>query len=240
MKKLQTKDTGTPRAGGGETGPQLPYVLPRYAVPQKFFGNGPPGVVPGNLPGDIYLDELNHQEYICSAPQAKGAPACSVVAPGDWSLLTTSSAPGGATGPAGGDLVGTYPDPVVAQASGPTFDVAGTLNASGPLNGQSATLQGSLTVDLTADVKGSLTVEQTVDVKGALTVEQTATVTGVLNILASALFASGVSGVGEAVTGDVMCVGDASNPVPGSPLAGGGNTPALVWYNGTTWMVFAV
>jgi hypothetical protein len=85
--------------------PQLPYKLPQYAVPQKLFGSGPPAYIPGNLPGDLYLDKANHKEYVCSAPQETRAPACSMVAPGNWSLITTGAAGAagatGATGPAG-------------------------------------------------------------------------------------------------------------------------------------------
>jgi hypothetical protein len=85
--------------------PQLPYKLPQYAVPQKLFGSGPPGYIAGNLPGDLYLDKKNHLEYVCGAPQETKGPACSAVAPGNWSLITTGSAGAagatGATGPAG-------------------------------------------------------------------------------------------------------------------------------------------
>lgn len=40
--------------------------------------------------------------------------------------------------------------------------------------------------------------------------------------------------------GQVARVTDADSPLLGSPLTGGGSSNALVWYNGTSWNVFAV
>lgn len=54
---------------------------------QKFFGTAPPGAVAGNLPGDLFTDSTNHNEYVCNAPLGTSAPACTSVTTTEWMLL---------------------------------------------------------------------------------------------------------------------------------------------------------
>lgn len=44
---------------------------------------------------------------------------------------------------------------------------------------------------------------------------------------------------GSPSTGQIARVTDADSPVSGSAVTGGGSSPALVWYTGSTWNVFA-
>jgi hypothetical protein len=53
-------------------------------IAQKFFGTAAPGSVSGNLPGDLYTDTTNHNEYVCNAPSGTGAPACTSVSAAGW------------------------------------------------------------------------------------------------------------------------------------------------------------
>lgn len=59
---------------------------------QKFFGSGAPGSVAGNLPGDTYTDSVSHIEYYCAAAAGTGAPACTGVGAGNWTVPGSSSA----------------------------------------------------------------------------------------------------------------------------------------------------
>ena len=56
-------------------------------TPQQFFGTAAPGSVAGNLPGDLYSDTTNHNDYWCNATSGTAAPACTSVATGAWTLL---------------------------------------------------------------------------------------------------------------------------------------------------------
>lgn len=66
-------------------------------TPQQFFGTSAPGSVTGNLPGDLFSDTTNHNEYQCNAPAAAVAPACTSVTAGGWTLLNTSTNSGTVT-----------------------------------------------------------------------------------------------------------------------------------------------
>lgn len=72
-------NTATARSNLGLTG----------IFPQKFFGTAAPGSVAGNLPGDIFSDTTNHQEYWCNATAATAAPACVSVTVGGWTLMNS-------------------------------------------------------------------------------------------------------------------------------------------------------
>lgn len=60
-------------------------------VPQKWFGTAPPGSVAGNLPGDLFSDTTNKNEYWCAAPSGTAAPACTTVSAGGWTQLNGGS-----------------------------------------------------------------------------------------------------------------------------------------------------
>lgn len=58
---------------------------------QKFFGTAAPGSVAGNLPGDLFSDTTNHNDYWCNATAATAAPACTSVTSGGWALLNSGT-----------------------------------------------------------------------------------------------------------------------------------------------------
>lgn len=57
------------------------------AIAQQFFGTAAPGSVAGNLPGDLFSDTTNHNDYWCNAVSGTSAPACTSVTTGGWTLL---------------------------------------------------------------------------------------------------------------------------------------------------------
>jgi len=57
------------------------------ATPQLFFGTAAPGSISGNLPGDLFSDTTNHNDYWCNAPSGTAAPACTAVTTGGWTIL---------------------------------------------------------------------------------------------------------------------------------------------------------
>lgn len=63
--------------------------------PQIFFGTTAPGSVSGNLPGDLFSDTTNHNDYWCNATSGTAAPACTSVTVGGWTLLNTTGTGGG-------------------------------------------------------------------------------------------------------------------------------------------------
>lgn len=54
---------------------------------------------------------------------------------------------------------------------------------------------------------------------------------------ASAVTVAGLPGAPS--DGQIARVTDASTPVAGTVVSGGGSDPCLVWYNGSDWKVFA-
>lgn len=66
-------------------------------VGQKFFGTAAPGSVAGNLPGDLFSDTTNHNIYQCNAVSGTGAPACTSVATGGWTLINVGGGSGSVT-----------------------------------------------------------------------------------------------------------------------------------------------
>lgn len=123
---LTTGVTGTlPRANGGTNNTA-------GAVPQLFFGTAAPGSVAGNLPGDLFSDTTNHNDYWCGATSGTAAPACTTVATGSWTLLNggggvssvTAASPLSSTG-------GTTPQISIGSTINRTF--GGTNNTAGAI-----------------------------------------------------------------------------------------------------------
>lgn len=79
---------------------------------QKFFGTAAPTTVAGNLPGDLFSDTTNHNDYFCNALAATAAPACSAVTTNGWTLLN-----GGGGGGGGGSSNGSGGEYSAASAS---------------------------------------------------------------------------------------------------------------------------
>jgi hypothetical protein len=64
----------------------------RSGCVQKFLGTAAPGSVTGNLPGDLFTDTTNHQQYVCNAPSGTAAPACTSVTAAGWLLVNGGGA----------------------------------------------------------------------------------------------------------------------------------------------------
>ena len=78
--------------GANEVSGVLPQANhPTTTLTQKFFGTATPGSVTGNLPGDLYTDTTNHNEYVCNAPSGTVTPACTTVATAEWMLINGGS-----------------------------------------------------------------------------------------------------------------------------------------------------
>jgi hypothetical protein len=84
---------------------------------QKFLGTAAPGSVSGNLPGDLFTDTTNHNQYVCNAPSGTAAPACTSVSTAGWMLVNGSSGGSPVTSlmwPLGGFAPGPYPTTAIA------------------------------------------------------------------------------------------------------------------------------
>jgi len=68
----------------------------------KYFGTAAPGSVTNNLPGDLFTDTTNHNEYVCNAPSGTAAPACTSVTTAGWLLLNGGGGGGSGTVNTGG------------------------------------------------------------------------------------------------------------------------------------------
>lgn len=92
-------------------------------LPQLFFGIAAPGSVAGNLPGDLFSDTANHNDYWCNAPSGTAAPACISVTAGGWTLLNVGGTSG--LGSAGTDI-----KTIGAKCDGITDDSAAFTTAA--------------------------------------------------------------------------------------------------------------
>jgi type II secretory pathway pseudopilin PulG len=95
-------------------------VLRTNSGAQKFFGTAPPTNVTGNLPGDLFTDTTNHNEYVCNAPSGTSAPACTSVTTTGWLLLN------GGGGPVAGLLLSGAGDPSIPLVSVVQYKHLGT------------------------------------------------------------------------------------------------------------------
>lgn len=84
--KNVTAGTGLiPTPSGGGTS----LAVDATVIPQKFLGTAAPGSVAGNLPGDLFTDTTNHNQYVCNAPSGTAAPACTSVTAAGWLLVNS-------------------------------------------------------------------------------------------------------------------------------------------------------
>lgn len=119
---------------------------------QKFFGTAAPGSVAGNLPGDLFSDTTNHNEYWCNAVAATVQPACTTVAVGGWTKLN---------GTGGGGTIPSTTSALKGDGAGNAAAVTGTGTDCVLVNGGSGTCGTGYTSDGTILIAGSVIGVQT-------------------------------------------------------------------------------
>ncbi len=120
-------------------------------IAQKFFGTAAPGSVATNLPGDLYTDTTNHNEYVCNAPSGTAAPACTSVATAGWLLLNNGSGSGTVTVVGAGSLTSTALVTGGGTTTIQTPNTTATLDSSGNI-----ATPGALTAGVGSGFNGAL------------------------------------------------------------------------------------
>ena len=122
------------------------YQLPPTVVPNKWFGTAAPTSALNypSQPGDLFFDTTGHNVYVCAAPVTSyipltgGAPACTSVATGQWTLV-------GTVGSSGTLVTPTLELPLVADTTDPTKTVQFSL--SGATTGTKTTVTAAQTAN---------------------------------------------------------------------------------------------
>ena len=188
---------------------------------QKYIGTAAPGSVAGNLPGDLFSDTTNHNDYWCDAPNGTAAPACTSVTTGGWTLLNgVTSLTSGNSGlllSASTGAVTATPQRPVTTVSAATYTLvsadAGAADDFTSTTGVAVTLPTAGTAPWTTGVTYHATCDVTNYNTCVFTPQATQTLTG--------------SGLSAAT----------SLTLYGNTNGGQGNQSVTLTVNGTNWAV---